>query len=197
MFWQKFTAMFELNSTRVDIGKINLGFLYSWERYLCRCCRLLLVIVVSIPVPVLAASDTASIAASIVVTITLTNRSDMAFGDISSSNTPGTVVLSPGGSRETSGGANINSTVASGAAVFDVGGLSNSTYSITLPETVVLNEAGGDNMVVDNFASIPNATGLTNAGGQQSLFIGATLNVGGNQAFGSYTGTMSVTIGYN
>ena len=174
---------------------MNLDFLFKRLRDL-RCCYQLLILMV-LSMPIQAASETASVAANIVVTITLTNRSGMAFGDISSGNTPGTVVLSPSGSRQTTGGANINATVASGAAVFDVEGLSNSTYSITLPETVILNESGGDNMVVDNFASIPQATGLTNAGGQQSLFIGATLNVGGNQTFGSYTGTMSVTIEYN
>ncbi len=189
--------MFELNSTEADMGKMKFDFPYTWLQHQRRWYPLLLVLIVSTPFPMHAASETATIGASIVLAITLTNRSGLVFGDVSASNAPGTVVLSPSGSREATGGVNINSSVASGAAVFDVEGLSNSTYSITLPETVILNESGGDNMIVDNFASLPVATGLTDAGGQQSLFIGATLNVGGNQTFGSYTGIMSVTIGYN
>ena len=89
-------------------------------------------------------------------------------------------MLDPSGTRETTGGVNVNSTVASVPAVFDVEGLSNAIYSITLPDAVTLSGPGGDNMVVDSFASFPQGTGLTDIGGQQSLFVGATLHVDGN-----------------
>jgi hypothetical protein len=52
-------------------------------------------------------------------------------------------------------------------------------------------------MVVDNFTSQPVSTGLTDPGGQQSLFVGGTLNVNSNQAIGSYSGIMNVTVVYN
>jgi hypothetical protein len=168
-------------------------------RFLRNCLQLLL-LVVTVPGALpsgQAASESATVSAKIVVAITLTNRNGMVFGDISAGNTAGTVVLDPSGTRETTGGANVNSTVASVPAVFDVEGLSNAIYSITLPDAVTLSGPGGDNMVVDSFASFPQGTGLTDIGGQQSLFVGATLHVDGNQAFGSYTGTMSVTIEYN
>ena len=34
-------------------------------------------------------------------------------------------------------------------------------------------------------------------GGSDSFNVGATLNVGATQAVGAYTGTFSVTVGYN
>lgn len=157
----------------------------------------LLMAIIAAPLPVLAATEEASIVVQVVRVITMTNSSGLVFGDISASGVAGTVVLTPAGSREVTGGASINSTVASGPAVFDIVAEPNSTYAITLPGVVVLNNTGGGNMVVDNFASFPGSIGLTDGGGEQDLFVGATLNVGSNQAFGSYTGTMSVTIGYN
>ncbi|MEM7561754.1 MAG: DUF4402 domain-containing protein [Pseudomonadota bacterium] len=150
-----------------------------------------------VPVQMQAASDDATVSADIITVITLTNRSGMVFGDISTSNTPGTIVLNPDGSRQATGGVSFSSTAGSSPAAFDVAGEPNTTYSITLPITVILSESNGGNMVVNNFTSQPDGTGLTDTGGQQSLFVGATLNVGSNQLIGSYSGIMSVTIGYN
>jgi hypothetical protein len=121
----------------------------------------------------------------------------MVFGDIAASNAPGTVILSPSGTRLTTGGTFVNSTVSSGPAAFDVSGLPNAIYAITLPVSVVLTGASGNNMVVDNFISLPASTGLTDVGGQQNLFVGGTLNVDSNQAIGSYSGIMPVTVVYN
>ncbi|MFT5218603.1 MAG: hypothetical protein ACI9LO_001315 [Planctomycetota bacterium] len=157
---------------------------------------LLLAMIMVSAFPVYAATETSTIAVKIVRIITMTNRNGLIFGDISSSSVAGTVVLSPNGSRDTTGGASINSTVASGPAAFDVVGEPNSTYTVTLPGVVILNATSGDIMVVDNFASFQ-VNGLTDSGGGESLFVGATLNVGANQSFGSYSGIMSVTIGYN
>ena len=161
-------------------------------------CRLVLIaLIMLIPAQMQAATDNATVAADIITVITLTNRSGMVFGDISASNTPGTIVLNPDGSRQATGGASFSSTAGSGPAVFDVAGEPNTTYAITLPITVILTEPNGGSMVVNDFTSQPDGTGLTDTGGQQSLFVGATLNVGSNQITGSYSGIMSVTIGYN
>ena len=170
----------------------------STHRLMYRCCQLVMPALAAIvPWSVHAASDTATVTAEVIVVITLSNRSGLIFGDISTSNSPGTVVLTPDGSRESTGGAGFNSTVASSPAVFDVAGEPNSTYAVTLPASVVLNEQGGNNMVVDNFTSFPVTTGLIDGGGQHNLFVGGTLNVDRNQLVGRYSGTMSVTIGYN
>ena len=144
-----------------------------------------------------AASDTAVVVAEVVETISLVNQTGMVFGDIAVTNSPGTVVLSPAGTRLVTGGAFVNSTVASGPAVFDVSGLPNAVYAITLPTSIVLTGASGNSMVVDEFTSLPANTGLTDPGGEQNLFVGATLNVDSNQAIGSYSGLMTVTVVYN
>ena len=119
------------------------------------------------------------------------------FGDIGSSSVAGSVVVNPDGSSLGTGGARINSTVSSGPAVFEVEGDPNAVYAITLPVNVVMTAPAGHTMVVDDFSSLPSESGLTDSGGQQMLFVGGRLNVGGNQVFGSYSGLMTVTIEYN
>ena len=158
---------------------------------------LLLLSTLSGYVTVQAASDDAQVVAEVVITLSLVNQTDMVFGDIASTNAPGTVILSPDGSRVTTGGTFVNSTISGGPAVFDVNGLPNAVYAITLPNSVVLTGASGNSMVVDNFTSQPALSGLTDPGGEQNLFVGGTLNVNSNQAVGSYSGIMSVTVVYN
>ena len=157
----------------------------------------LLLLGLLVQLPMQAATENATVTANVISTISLTNQAGLAFGDIASSNVAGTVVLSPDGSRISTGGASINSTVAGGPAVFDVQGDPNAVYAITLPASVMLTAPAGNSMSVDNFTSLPATTGLTDSGGQQTLFVGGTLNVGGNQGFGSYSGIMSVTVEYN
>jgi hypothetical protein len=177
---------------------MNIDFLDSRAVYLQRFNQLLLLLLgVAMQSPVIAASDTATVTANIISTISLVNQSGMVFGDISSSNSPGTVVLNPSGSRLSTGGAGINSTVTGGPAAFDVSGDPNAVYAISLPISVVLTKSSGDTMVVDEFNSLPAITGITDPGGQQLLNVGATLNVGIKQVFGSYTGNMIVTVEYN
>ncbi|MGD8420406.1 MAG: DUF4402 domain-containing protein [Gammaproteobacteria bacterium] len=173
---------------------------FSHSRIFCRhCCGRLLLLSLGLLVqlPMQAATETATVTANVISTLSLTNQSGLAFGDIAASNVAGSVVLSPNGSRISTGGASINSTVAGGPAVFDVQGDPNAVYAVTLPVSVVLSTVGGNTMSVENFTSLPAATGLTDSGGQQTLFVGGTLNVGNNQGFGSYTGIMSVTVDYN
>jgi hypothetical protein len=165
-----------------------------WRRY-----SGLILLLSTLPgsVTVQAASDDAVVTAEVVSTLSLVNQTAMVFGDISSSNAPGTVILSPSGTRLITGGTFVSSTVSTGAAVFDVVGLPNAVYAITLPNSVVLTGASGNSMVVDDFTSQPVSTGLTDPGGQQNLFVGGTLNVNSNQVIGSYSGIMNVTVVYN
>ena len=172
-------------------GQLNSS---RWNRH--RCLLPLFVVLLS-TATVRAASDNADIVAEVVSTLSIFNRSGMVFGDIAASNSPGTVVLDATGSRLVTGGTFVNSTVSSGPAMFDVSGIPNAVYAITLPVSVVLTGASGNSMVVDKFTSQPADTGLTDPGGQQNLYVGGTLNVGSNQAVGSYSGLMTVTVVYN
>ena len=106
-------------------------------------------------------------------------------------------MLSTSGTRTTTGGAFINSSVAGNPATFDVQGDANATYAITLPTSVVLTGSSSGSMVVDSFTSTPSGTGLLDSTANETLFVAGTLNVGSNQAYGSYTGQMTVTVAYN
>jgi hypothetical protein len=87
---------------------------------------------------------------------------------------------------------------AGAAASYTVGGTSSLTYAITLPSPgVVVLTSGPNSMAVNNFSSSPASAGVIGGGGTQTLSVGATLTVGGNQATGSYSGSFNVTVEYN
>jgi hypothetical protein len=147
--------------------------------------------------PLRAASVTAPVNAKIVSTVNLITLSGMVFGEISASNMPGTIVLEPGGTRTSTGGATLNSAVPGGPASFEIIGDTSATYIITLPNSVTLSSPNGQSMQVDQFTSLPSETGQLDGGGRQTLFVGGTLNVGANQLYGDYSGVMTVIVEYN
>jgi hypothetical protein len=150
-------------------------------------------------VPTQAAVTTANVSANIISVLSITNQSQngLVFGDIASSPIAGTIILTPSGSRTSTGGATINSTTAGSPAAFDIQCDVKATYINTLPPSVILNGESTGSMVVNNFTSSPSNTGVLDGTGRQALFIGGDLNVGSNQAFGSYKGQMTVTVAYN
>ena len=130
--------------------------------------------------------------------IGITKTIDMSFGNIAVI-TLGTVVLSPNSSRVGAGG--ITFPAVSGSitsASFDVTGEANLTYAITLPLSCIIS-SGGNNMTVDTFISTPSATGTLSGTGTQQLNIGATLNIAGAQAQGTYISgsPFTITVNYN
>ena len=127
----------------------------------------------------------------------MTTRNGLLFGDISAGSTSGTVILTPAGTRNATGGVTINSETSGNPATFDVQGTPNASFSISLPVSIILSDAASHTMTVDNFTSSPTPSGVLDASGKQTLFVGATLNVSANQAFGAYSGQMSVTVDYN
>lgn len=146
-------------------------------------------------------SATATASATIVTPIAIANASDMDFGNVAVSASVGTVIISPAGVRTAGGGVSLPAIAGTvTAASFDVTGTANYTYSITLPAAATtITNLGGDIMTVDSWTSNPTPTGTLDAGGAQTLSVGATLNVAGGQASGTYTsGTpFTVTVNYN
>ncbi len=171
--------------------------LLIWDRYRRYQLLLLMILGIAIQLPMQAATSTATVSANIVRPVSLATQNGLNFADVSAEKLAGTVVLSPKGSRVTTGGIGIKSSVAGEPATFKVQGEPNAVYSIRLPKSVVLTDSGGNTLVVDKFTSLPSTSGLTDASGQQTLSVGATLNVGSDQAYGPYGGTMFVTIEYN
>ena len=137
--------------------------------------------------------------ATIVEPITIQKTMDLDFGNVIASQTAGTVVLSPDGTRMAYGVSLSNSVpgqVNPAEAVVFHGDLS---YDITLPETFTLfNEDNpNQNVILNNFTVVP----LPNiiAEGNDIIKIGATLNLEANQLPGFYTNTagFNVTVTYN
>jgi len=142
----------------------------------------------------------ASVSAAIVVPLGINKQIDLDFGNIGAGVTSGTVLLTPAGSRQKTGGVslpNIAGTVS--AASFNITGAPNFAYSITLPGQPLTISNGTDNMTVGGFTSDPPVTGVLGGSGTQELTIGATLSVGALQPVGDYTSPdqFFVTVNYN
>jgi hypothetical protein len=145
------------------------------------------------------ASASATASATIVAPISITKTINLNFGNVATNGTVGTVTLTAGGVRSSTGGVTLpatNGTVT--AASFTVGGSGVYTYAITLPSAAVTITSGLNTMTVDTFTSTPITTGTLSAG-TQTLTVGATLNLGVSQAAGLYTATdiFAVTVNYN
>ena len=144
-----------------------------------------------------AASVSGTAKATILAPLTITETTQMSFGDISpNAISATTVVLTTGGVRTSPDGAGlIGGTVAPG--IFSLTGAGNLAYTITLPgNTDVTLTSGANTMAVDTFISNPSGTGALNTGAG-NINVGATLKVGIGQAAGAYTGAYTVIVEYN
>ena len=145
-------------------------------------------------------SATATASATIVSPIAISKTVDMNFGNVAASGALGTVVLTPAGGRSATGGVTLPVTAGTvTAASFTVTGTPGYTYAITLPVAALTITSGGPSMTVDTWTSNPTPTGIL-TGGTETLTVGATLNVGANQAAGVYgipAETFTVTVNYN
>lgn len=129
--------------------------------------------------------------------IAISNTQELVFGKFAAG-AGGSVIVSPAGARSASGGVVLLSSSSGIAAQFSVSGDANATYTISLPDDGTVSLASGANsMAVNTFTSSPSPTGTLGAGGTQTLSVGATLTVSGNQPIGSYSGAFVVTVDYN
>jgi len=147
--------------------------------------------------PAYAAVASATVSADITTKIAVRTINGLYFGEISSGSEAGTLTLSTGGVRTTTGGVSVNRAVAGSPASFDLQGAPNASYTVSFPAAVILTNGSPNSMVVDGFNSSPDNTGVIDASGQQTLYVGGTLNVDSNQSFGSYTGLLNITVDYN
>ena len=149
-------------------------------------------------------SAEATATATVIQAIAITNVNDMNFGNVAVSGvTAGAVVLDPqDGSRTATGGVTlpaVQGTVS--AASFTVTGEGSSTYAITLPSgNHEITNSGTGTMNVNNFTSFPSVVdGGTLTAGEQTLNVGATLDIIAGQEPGVYTNAtgFEVTVNYN
>ena len=123
------------------------------------------------------------------------------FGDIVPDAATADVVLDPfTGTITSSGSATTSGNTAKGD--FDVTGSNGASYSISVPDdvTVTLTDTaskGGAPMIVKSFTTNQTGNvGTLSGTGAQTIAIGATLVVGGNQVESTYSGTYDITVNY-
>lgn len=128
--------------------------------------------------------------------LAVTTQSQLGFGQMVATASPGTVTVSPAGGRTRAGGTFLGNAFGVGAGSFALTGNPNASYSITLPADCTLSGSAGD-LAVDLFATNPSDAGTLGPTGSQVMTLGATLHVGAAQASGTYSGTYAVTLAYN
>ena len=130
---------------------------------------------------------------------------DLDFGSIIASATAGTVRIAPDGTRTRTGGATLAGNDSQPARFAGLG-TPNRQVNISLGANSIWITGPGTRMRVRDFeiGSTPSAilsTGptrfrITSALGNYNFPIGATLEVGANQAPGDYSGSFTVTLDY-
>lgn len=147
--------------------------------------------------PLNAGTTDASVTANIIIAMSLSTQSNMEFGDISTSSTSGSVILNTQGVRTTVGGATINSEATGTPAEFNAAGEPGAIFSISMPSSITLTDPANNTLLVDNFVSDPLDNGQLDASGNRTVLVGATLHVASKQAFGSYTGLITLNVDYD
>lgn len=128
---------------------------------------------------------------------TITATQGLSFGSFVAGS-GGTIAISPQGTRTAGGDVTLMTVGQSSqgsAALFDLTGSPNSTYTISLPSdnVVTLTGSQGGSMAISAFSSTPSGTGQLSSAGTQTIAVGATLAVSNDQIPGSYSGSFNVT----
>lgn len=129
--------------------------------------------------------------------ITIVLQDDLAFGSVAGdgSETGAVTVDAATGAKSVSGGA-FDFGGVHARARFLVSGEKNTAYIITLPNSVTATDGGAGTTTIDTFASDPSGTGSFPGNGRDTMFVGATMNLGVAQSAGSYSGVYSVIVEY-
>ncbi|MCA0902918.1 DUF4402 domain-containing protein [Qipengyuania aquimaris] len=139
------------------------------------------------------ATDSGTATAEIVAPITITHDGGaLDFGIVIPGTAVGTVVVTQGGAGSVTGDALFVSGSTNAADSFTVTGDANRAYSIVTTGGSVT--SGGNSMT---FTTDAPASGTLSATGSDSFSVGGTLNVGANQAAGTYSGNYDATVSYN
>lgn len=145
-----------------------------------------------------AAFGAAVFAGSSALAQTATPTQNLSFGAFAAG-AGGSVTVSPQSTRTATGDVILmtgGQFSQGGAASFDLTGSPNATYQITLPADgqVTLTGSQGGSMTLSSFTSSPSGQGQLSSVGTQTLYVGATIAIGSNQAPGTYSGTINVTV---
>jgi hypothetical protein len=145
--------------------------------------------------------------ATVVTPIAINQTTPLSFGRFSTPGTAGSVTIAAtvGGARTVSGGTVLvttgGPTALGNSGVCAVNGEPNLIYTVSALTATALTRTGGGGvdmpLAIVTSPAAGSATGLLDASGAQTLYVGGTLTVAGTQTPGTYTGTYSVTVEYN
>jgi len=147
------------------------------------------------------AQASANATATIVKAISIDKVKDLQFGKIIAAPTAGQVAIQLDGSRTIAAGNVVlfNQGSDHQAASFKTIGSPGAAYYLVFPadgSVSLTGPSGSDPMTIEGFVHSASGT-LDATTGEETFNVGATLNVGANQAPGQYTGTFTVTAAYN
>lgn len=152
-----------------------------------------------------AVTDSGLITAEIIAAIDLDCVGEtLNFGSAITSAVAGTVVVATDGTVSQTGGVTLVPASGAAQAVCQLGGDTGTTADITFVNASENVTSGPNTMAVNTFRMDYNSSGplasligVNLTGAQSDLEIGGTLNVGINQAPGTYTGTFTIDVVYN
>jgi hypothetical protein len=154
-------------------------------------------------------TEQVSTTATIVQPIAITKDVDLSFGNLNlnANGSAGAVILTPEATPTRTPSGTFTLPAQAGtvtAAKFSVAGAATYAYNVTIPAgSFNLEKSGGattDVLVVNTFTKAP-ATGVTyvlDGTGNQTIYVGATINADGDETAGVYnsTATFPVTVQY-
>ena len=118
------------------------------------------------------------------------------FGSMMSPQVNAKVIMSTAGVRSKNGEIWLDPSNNGKVGMFNVVSIANKTFYVSLPASAILKGSGGT-MTADTFTSTVGTNGLTtDANGNATFSIGATLNVPANISSGTYSGNYDVTVYY-
>jgi hypothetical protein len=143
-----------------------------------------------------ASNATGHASAIILQAITVTENTQMNFGDVFQTGGAGTVVLTPANAIS---GAGFSFFGATAAGQFTATGTAGAAAVITFSSGDTLSDGAGHTIPIGTYTTdagaSPSFPGTTGSG-NLVFHVGATLTVGAAQAAGNYAGTYTVTVNY-
>ncbi len=150
-----------------------------------------------------AASDTATTTGTVVTPISITQATDLNFGEFAADPaTAGTMTVSTAGAAS-SATVVVTNDASVTAASFDVAGSANASYSISIADDELTHTDTTTTMALttthdlDALAGDNPATGTLDGTGVQTIYVGGELAVAAGQLAGSYSGAITATVEYN
>lgn len=142
--------------------------------------------------PVHGAVTTGSATVKVLQAVTVTKGADLDFGKVVTGQSASTVRVAEDGSR--SCGAGLTCIGPTSSALFNITGTANESVMVSIDQRrITLAASNTLTMTVD--LTVPTDVIVLHAG-KGSFRVGGTLNVGPNQAAGTYTGTFMVSVDY-